>query len=121
MQLTVSTHKDNTRTHTQKPDQQLNFLHPSQTRQPIVSSTILSSPTSPNAFNATQISPALTVGHLAAITAMVGPPTYPAPMQQIFNSQSSLILCLLICGVWCGGGFGFMIILLRATQTNAKK
>jgi hypothetical protein len=35
----------------------------------------------------------LTLGHILAITAMVGPPTYPAPMQQIFSSKSSLMLC----------------------------
>mmetsp|Transcript_32103 Transcript_32103/g.66396 ORF Transcript_32103/g.66396 Transcript_32103/m.66396 type:complete len:83 (+) Transcript_32103:1428-1676(+) len=28
------------------------------------------------------------LGHLAAITAMVGPPTYPAPIQQILRSHS---------------------------------
>jgi hypothetical protein len=33
----------------------------------------------------------LTLGHLAAITAMVGPPTYPAPMQQIFRSHSLIL------------------------------
>jgi hypothetical protein len=32
-----------------------------------------------------------------AITAIVGPPTYPAPMQQIFSSQSSLIVYVRSC------------------------
>ena len=34
----------------------------------------------------------LTFGHILAITAMVGPPTYPAPIQHICKSHSSLIL-----------------------------
>ncbi len=39
-----------------------------------------------------------TLGQFAAITAMVGPPTYPAPMQQIFKSKLSLIFyCILYC------------------------
>jgi hypothetical protein len=29
-------------------------------------------------------------GHLSAITAIVGPPTYPAPMQQIFTMLAQL-------------------------------
>jgi len=33
-----------------------------------------------------------TLGHFLAITAMVGPPTYPAPIQQILTSNSSPIL-----------------------------
>lgn len=36
-----------------------------------------------------------TLGHILAITAMVGPPTYPAPIQQIFSSQSSLMMLFL--------------------------
>ena len=38
-----------------------------------------------------------TLGHILAMTAMVGPPTYPAPIQRIFRSHSSLILMVLIC------------------------
>jgi hypothetical protein len=38
----------------------------------------------------------LTFGHILAMTAIVGPPTYPAPMQQILSSYSSLILILIV-------------------------
>lgn len=40
-----------------------------------------------------------TLGHFLAITAMVGPPTYPAPIQQILTSNSSPIL--FVCCVCC--------------------
>mmetsp|Transcript_8818 Transcript_8818/g.16123 ORF Transcript_8818/g.16123 Transcript_8818/m.16123 type:complete len:110 (+) Transcript_8818:1395-1724(+) len=35
-----------------------------------------------------------TLGQFAAMTAMVGPPTYPAPMQQIVISNPSLMLVI---------------------------
>jgi hypothetical protein len=39
----------------------------------------------------------LTCGHLKAMTAMVGPPTYPAPKQQIFTLNSLILydLCII--------------------------
>jgi hypothetical protein len=41
-------------------------------------------------------------GQFAAITAMVGPPTYPAPMQHIFRSYSDFCVVCAVCVVWEG-------------------
>jgi hypothetical protein len=38
-------------------------------------------------------------GHLSAITAMDGPPTYPEPMQQIFTMVYVHFTCLLLCSL----------------------
>jgi hypothetical protein len=42
-----------------------------------------------------------TLGQLAAMTAMVGPPTYPAPMQQMCKSNPSLIISIVKVVFYC--------------------
>jgi hypothetical protein len=37
-----------------------------------------------------------TLGHFNAMTAIVGPPTYPAPMQQILTSKSCSLMIFLV-------------------------